>query len=56
MSSNHHSPMITRDNYEELFLLYVDDELTAEQKKAVDAFVLLHPDLKAELDLLCSTK
>src|SRR6476469_4421429 len=56
MSSNHHSRMITHDNYEELFLLYVDDELTAEQKKAVDDFVQLHPDLKAELDLFCSTR
>src|SRR5438309_7778784 len=57
MSSNNHStPMITRNNYEEFFLLYVDEELTAEQKKAVDDFVCLHPDLKEELDLLSSTK
>ena len=58
MSSNynHNTPMITRDNYEEFFLLYVDDEISAAEKKAVDDFVLLHPDLKDELDLLCSTK
>lgn len=58
MSSNpnHSTPMITRDNYEEVFLLYVDDELTAAEKKAVDDFVALHPDLKEELDLLYSTK
>lgn len=56
MSSNQHIPMLTRDNYEETFLLYVDDELTAAQRAAVEAFVLLHPDLKEELDVLCSTK
>lgn len=58
MSSNpnHIIPVLTRDNYEEAFLLYVDEELRPDQKKAVDAFVLLHPDLKEELHLLCSTK
>jgi hypothetical protein len=38
--------VLTRDNYEEYFLLYVDEELSLEQKAAVDAFVQLHPDLK----------
>jgi anti-sigma factor RsiW len=58
MSSDYHHiiPMLTRDNYEEAFLLYVDNELTPEQRNAVEAFVLLHPDLKEELDLLCGTK
>ena len=53
---NKRMPMLTRDNYEEYFLLYVDNELTPEQKAAVEAFVLLHPDLKDELDLLCGTR
>ncbi len=59
MSSNPHhiNPVtITRDNYEEYFLLYVDDELTAAEKAAVEAFTLLHPDLKEELDGLLGTK
>src|SRR5215218_1061092 len=55
-NNNHIIPVLTRANYEEYFLMYVDDELTPEAKKAVDDFVALHPDLKEELDLLCSTK
>lgn len=39
-------------NYEEYFLLYVDNELSAAERKAVDAFVLAHPDLAVELDML----
>lgn len=53
---NHSIPVLTRDNYEAAFLLYVDNELTPEQQAVVEAFVLLHPDLKEELDLLCSTR
>jgi len=47
---------LSRDNYEEAFLLYVDDELTPAQKAAVEAFAALHPDLQEELDILLSTK
>jgi anti-sigma factor RsiW len=47
MSSN---PLhITRSNYEEFFLLYVDGELSPEQCDAVEAFTALHPDLQEEL-------
>ncbi len=58
MSSNpyHNNFIITRSNYEEYFLLYVDDELTAEEKAAVDEFLLLNPDLHQELELLLQTK
>jgi len=54
MSSNNNIPVLTRTNYEEAFLLYVDNELTPAEKNAVDDFVRQHPDLKEELDLLCS--
>jgi len=44
--------MITRNNYEELFLLYVDNELSPADKQAVERFVDEHPDLKEELEML----
>lgn len=47
---------IHRGNYEEFFLLYVDNELSAAEKNIVDAFVEIHPDLKIELDMLMDTK
>jgi hypothetical protein len=43
---------INRHNYEEYFLLYVDNELNIVQRKAVDAFIAENPDLKAELLIL----
>jgi anti-sigma factor RsiW len=54
MSSN--ELHITRANYEEFFLLYVDGELTAAQSDAVEAFAAQHPDLQEELDLLLTTR
>ena len=44
--------MINRQNYEEYFLLYIDDELNAAEKRAVKEFVDQHPDLKIELEML----
>jgi hypothetical protein len=56
MSSNHPHITITRSNYEDFFLLYVDGELTPEECDAVEAFAAAHPDLQEELDILLTTR
>jgi hypothetical protein len=47
---------INRNNYEELFLLYVDDELDAASKLAVENFIEQNPDLAVEFNMLMQTK
>ncbi|MFI5187626.1 MAG: hypothetical protein ACHQF0_12925 [Chitinophagales bacterium] len=47
---------IDRHNYEEYFLLYIDNELTVEQKKQVDEFVKENPDLEEEFLMLQQSK
>ncbi|HVM86614.1 MAG TPA: hypothetical protein VMT76_00400, partial [Puia sp.] len=44
--------MINRYNYEEYFLLYVDNELSLAEKTAVEEFLLKNPDLKEEMDMI----
>lgn len=47
---------IARHNYEEYFLMYVDNELTATERAAVELFARQNPDLATELDVLLQTK
>lgn len=46
---------INRNTYESYFLLYVDNELSAEERAAVDAFLMENPDLSAEMEMLKET-
>ena len=56
MSSNHNDNTIHLGNYEEFFILYMDNELDSAQKQQVEEFVELHPDLRSEFDILMSLK
>ena len=47
---------ITRNNYEEYFILYMDNELSSDERRLVETFVQQHPNLKEELDLLLQYK
>lgn len=42
--------IITRNNYEEFFLDYIEEEISAQNKELLEAFLVQHPDLKKELD------
>lgn len=42
--------MINLNNYESWFLQYADDECTPAEQQAVGEFLLLHPELREELD------
>ena len=47
---------LNRHNYEEYFILYLDNELGSEDRREVEAFASENPDLKAELDILLQSK
>lgn len=47
---------LNRYNYEEFFILYMDNELDAEGRREVEIFVQQNPDLKDELDILLQSK
>jgi hypothetical protein len=47
---------ITLSNYESWFLMYVDHELILADQAKVELFVLQHPSLQAEFELLQQTK
>lgn len=47
---------INRNNYEEYFILYADNELKLAERKMVEDFVAIHTDLKEEFDLVLQMK
>jgi hypothetical protein len=55
-SKQNDSNKINLGNYEEFFILYMDNELTPEQMNMVDDFLLANPDLRGEFEALMSVK
>lgn len=56
MSFNNRNIHLTPENYQEYFLLYVDDELSIEEREVVESYIELNPHLQAELDSFLSSK
>ncbi|HLG40101.1 MAG TPA: hypothetical protein VI461_10545, partial [Chitinophagaceae bacterium] len=47
---------LNRYNYEEYFILYMDNELSSDDRREVEIFLQENPDLKAEMDMLLQSK
>lgn len=47
---------INQHNYEHYFLMYIDNELSAEEKAAVNDFIMLHPNYANKLETLQQLK
>lgn len=47
---------ITRENYEEYFILYIDNELNTDECQAVEDFAAQYADVAKEFDVLLKTK
>ena len=47
---------INRHNYEECFILYMDNELGSDDRRLVEEFIQKNPDLKEELNILIQHK
>jgi hypothetical protein len=52
----HSTNEISFTNYESWFLLFIDNELSLADRQKVELFVLQHPNLQAEFQLLVQTK
>ena len=48
--------ILDRHNYEEFFILYMDNELGSDDRRMVEAFIEKNADLKEELDILMQYK
>ncbi len=48
--------LINENNYEEIFVLYHDNELSEKEKLETENFVAKHPDLKTEFELIGKAK
>jgi hypothetical protein len=46
------APLISEKNYEEIFVLYHDNELTPQQRKETEEFLARHMSLQQEFDLI----
>ena len=49
-------PFITENNYEEVFVLYHDDELSEQQKTETEKFIAENPKFNEEFELILNSK